>query len=167
MAIAGTAYRLCHVVGHHQGDRTLMPVTNAAGLDLIESFEGDELRAYPDPGTGGDPWTIGFGHTISVHPGETITQDQAVAFLKSDVAKAEQTVAAAVEVQLTPNQFSALVSFEYNTGALVGSTLLRYVNLKEFTEAADQFGSWIYAGGQAMPGLIRRRAAERALFLTP
>jgi lysozyme len=85
-----------------------MPHINEAGLALIEEFEGDELRAYPDPGTGGEPWTIGYGHTASVHPGETITQAQAVEFLRQDVTNAEKEVAMAVEVILTPNQFSGL-----------------------------------------------------------
>jgi lysozyme len=143
-----------------------VPHINDAGLSLIESFEGDSLRAYPDPGTGGEPWTIGYGHTANVHPGMTITQDQAVAFLRNDVAVAEQAVVKLVQVVLNPNQFSALVSFEYNTGLLAGSTLLRLINEKNFSGAADEFGKWVYAGGQIMGGLVRRRAAERALFLS-
>lgn len=141
-----------------------MPHVNDAGLSLIEQFEGDELRSYPDPGTGGDPWTIGYGHTINVHPGETITQQQAVEFLRQDVVAAEDEVVRCVHVVLTPNEFSALVSFEYNTGALSGSTLLKYVNQNDMGRAAAQFGAWIYAGGKVLPGLVRRRAAEEALF---
>ena len=144
-----------------------MPHVNSAGLALIESFEGDELRAYPDPGTGGEPYTIGFGHTANVHPGELITHAQAIAFLEADVVNAENAVAAAVEVDLTPNQFSALVSFEYNTGAFAGSTLQQLVNAKDLAGAADQFARWVYAGGAVMAGLVRRREAERALFVTP
>jgi GH24 family phage-related lysozyme (muramidase) len=144
-----------------------MPHINDAGLALIESFEGDELRAYPDPGTGGAPWTIGYGHTANVQPGESITEAQAIAFLRSDVAIAEDSVAELVEVTLTPNQFSALVSFEYNTGALAGSSLLGCLNAGDFEGAANQFDRWVYAGGIVLPGLVRRRAAEKALFLTP
>lgn len=144
-----------------------MPRINAAGLMLIEQFEGERLRSYPDPGTGGAPWTIGYGHTASVHPGETITHEQSVAFLEADVAFAEHSVAALVQVELTPNQFSALVSFEYNTGGLAGSTLLRLVNAKDFAGAAAQFGFWVHAGGQVLAGLVRRRAAEAALFQRP
>ncbi len=141
-----------------------MPKINDAGLQLIESFEGDELRAYPDPGTGGEPWTIGYGHTANVHPGETITQAQAIEFLREDVSSAEQAVENAVEVVLTPNQFSALVSFEYNTGAPASATIFRLINQNDFAGAQAEFGKWVYAGGTALPGLVRRRAAEAALF---
>jgi lysozyme len=146
-----------------------MPQLNQAGLDLIEEFEGLSLTAYPDPGTGGEPWTIGYGHTGGVTPGETITQEQAEEFLKSDVAGAETSVENLVEVDLTPNQFAALVSFTFNLGggALAGSTLLALVNSKEFDAAAQQFGRWVYADGQELEGLVRRRAAEAKLFLTP
>lgn len=144
-----------------------MPQINSAGLAIIELFEGDELRAYPDPATGGDPWTIGYGHTANVHPGEVITQAQALEFLREDVAWAEQAVAKVVEVTLNPNQFSALVSFEYNTGASESAHIFQYVNQKNFTAAAAEFGKWIYANGQVMPGLVRRRAAEAELFSTP
>jgi lysozyme len=153
-----------------------MPHCNDAGLALIETFEGERLRAYPDPGTGGDPWTIAFGHTAHVHPGDTCTHAQAIAFLRTDVANAEAAVVRGVEVQLTPNQFSALVSFEYNTGALrfqdlngnwIDSTLLGCVNARDWVGAAAQFLRWVYAGGNALPGLVRRRQAESALFFRP
>lgn len=145
----------------------IVPHINDAGLALVEAFEGDELRAYPDPGTGAEPWTIGWGHTANVHPGMTITQTQAVAFLRSDLEEAEEEVQRCVEVVLTPNQFSALVSFEFNTGSLDGSTLLRCVNAEDWDGAAAQFGRWVHAGGQVLEGLVRRRAAEAKLFLTP
>jgi len=144
-----------------------MPHCNDAGLDLIRNAEGLRLRAYPDPGTGGDPWTIGYGDTANVHPGETCTIEQASAFLVNDVHGAELAVVAATEVDLTPNEFSALVSFEYNTGSLAGSTLQRCINAHDFAGAAAQFGRWIYAGGAALPGLVARRAAEAKLFATP
>jgi len=143
-----------------------MPTLNQAGLDLIENFEGLRLTAYDD-GTG--VLTIGFGHTGGVTPGETITEAQAEDFLKSDLQNAEKSVENLVEVDLTPNQFAALVSFAFNLGggALAGSTLLRLVNQKDFAGAADQFQYWVMAGGQELPGLVRRRAAEEALFSTP
>ena len=143
-----------------------MPKCNAAGLALIEQFEGLRLRAYPDPGTGGQPWTIGYGHTCNVHPGQICTQAQAAEFLAEDVADAEQSVALLVEVELSSNQFSALVSFEYNTGSLEGSTLLACVNQRAWTSATAQFSRWVYANGQILPGLVSRRAAEARLFAT-
>ena len=139
---------------------------SAAGLALTQASEGCELTAYQDSA---GVWTIGYGHTGGVTPGETITQEQAEEFLKSDVAGAETSVENLVEVDLTPNQFAALVSFTFNLGggALAGSTLLALVNSKEFDAAAQQFGRWVYADGQELEGLVRRRAAEAKLFLTP
>jgi lysozyme len=152
-----------------------MPHINNEGLKLIEEFEGEELRAYPDPaselaqtGSGsGEPWSIGFGHTANVHAGQTITHEQAVAFLKQDVGNAEREVAVCTEVVLTPNQFSALVSFEYNTGSYRKSTLRKLVNQRKFAEAANEFDKWVFANGYRLAGLVRRRDAEKALFLKP
>jgi lysozyme len=143
-----------------------MPAINAAGLNLIEEFEGDDLRAYRDSG---GIETIGYGHTGDVQPGEQITQAQAVEYLQGDVASADAAVAACVEVVLTPNEFSALVSFEYNTGSLAGSPGLALINGKQFQEAwNDHFCLWIHdAAGHVDAGLVRRRAAEKALFDTP
>jgi lysozyme len=137
---------------------------NAAGLALIKKFERCVLTAYDD-GTG--VWTVGYGHTHNVTPNMVITQAQADAFLAQDIAIAESVVNGAAEVDLTPNQFSALVSFEFNTGALEGSTLLKLVNSEDFRGAADQFLKWVWAGGEILAGLEARRAAERALFLNP
>ena len=142
-----------------------MPQINQAGLNLIEEFEGDELRAYADSG---GVETIGYGHTGDVTPGETITQAQAVAYLQGDVASASAQVAKLVEIVLTPNEFSALVSFEYNTGALGISPGLALINAKLFESAwDDHFCLYTHdANGNTLEGLIRRRAAERALFFT-
>jgi lysozyme len=144
-----------------------VPKINEAGLELIEKYEGFSLRAYPDPGTGAEPYTIGWGHTANVHPGFAINKAQAVTFLENDLQNAEAEVEKLVEVDLSPNQFAALVSFQYNTGALAGSTLLKMLNQKNFMGAAGQFGAWVYADGQVLQGLVARRAAEKALFLTP
>ncbi|WP_410510620.1 lysozyme [Nodosilinea sp. E11] len=144
---------------------------NAAGLEIIKGFEGLGLTAYPDPGTGGEPWTIGYGHTSAagppqVFPGLTITRAEAEDILKRDLTKYEKAVATAVTRPLTSDQFSALVSFTFNVGAgnLQASTLLKKVNAGDFAGAAEEFGRWVYAGGNVMPGLQRRRRAERALF---
>lgn len=144
-----------------------MPVVNAAGLALIKNFEGCRLQSYQDSA---GVWTIGWGHTgPEVGPNMTITQAQADAYLAGDLAKFEACVGDMVEVNLTPNQFAALVSFAYNLGcgALHGSTLLRKVNAEDFAGAQQQFGNWVYAGGQVLEGLVRRRAAEAALFGEP
>lgn len=143
-----------------------MPHINDEGLQIIERFEGERLRAYPDPGSGGEPWTIGYGHTANVHPGDAVTHVQAIAFLKYDVLKAEAIVSRDVEVQLNPNQFSALVSFVFNTGTL-GHGLLAVVNANHFLDVRAELAKWRYASGNTMPGLVIRRAVEATLFEKP
>lgn len=138
------------------------------GLNLIKSFEGLELKAYPDPGTGGEPITIGYGHTGGVKLGDVITKDEADELLKLDVFKFEECVNDSVEVEMTQGMFDALVSFAYNCGcsALKSSTLLRLLNQGNKEGAAQQFGRWNKAAGKVLPGLTRRREAERQLFVS-
>jgi len=140
--------------------------TSDDGIALVAEFEGCVLHAYPDPATGGDPWTIGYGHTAGVRPGDTCTQEQARAWLKADLAHAEAAVSQYVKVPLTQNQFDALVSFTFNCGmgALSQSTLLKLLNAGEYASAAAQFSRWDRGPNGPMPGLTRRRAAERAMF---
>jgi lysozyme len=139
-----------------------------AGVDIIKGFEGCELHAYPDPGTGGDPWTIGYGHTgPEVKKGLKITKEEAEALLKKDLVKFEQGVLNLCTVQLTQPQFDALVSFAYNCGLgnLKSSTLLKLVNKGDFQGAAEQFLRWNKAAGKVLKGLTRRREAEKQVFL--
>ena len=138
------------------------------GLQLIKAHEGCRLKSYPDPGSGGDPWTIGYGHTgPEVVPGLTITQEQADEYLRSDVARFEQCVLRAVQIELTDGQFDALVSFAFNAGckAMAGSTLVRKLNAGDAAGAADEFGKWTKASGRVLPGLVTRRGHERERFL--
>lgn len=139
-----------------------------AGLDLIRGFEGCRLEAYPDPGTGGEPWTIGVGHTGGVRPGQTITQDEADALLRSDLERFEKCVDGCVRGAITQQQFDALVSFAFNLGcnALRGSTLLHKLNQGDDAGAGQEFLKWDKAGGRVMAGLTRRRQAEMDLFLS-
>lgn len=141
---------------------------NQAGIDLIKSCEGCRLEAYPDPGTGGDPWTIGYGHTGGIDKGMTITQEQADEFLVSDIAIVAGGVDNLVTFDLTPNQFAAIVCFAYNVGLdnLAKSTLLRCVNAGHPQDAAQEFLKWDRAAGIVMAGLTARRQAERQLFLS-
>ncbi|MFK7888037.1 MAG: LysM peptidoglycan-binding domain-containing protein [Gammaproteobacteria bacterium] len=133
------------------------------GVDLIKSFEGLRLNSYQDSG---GVWTIGYGHTSGVGPGQTITQAQADSFLRQDVQWAENAVRDNVDVPLTQNQFDALVSFTFNVGAgaFAGSTLLRNLNAGDYAGAQEQFGRWVNADGQRLEGLVRRRGDEAALF---
>ena len=138
--------------------------TGINGLNLIKEFEGLRLQAYKCPA---DRWTIGYGHTADVSANDVITEAQAVSLLCQDVAECERAVNQYVHVPLTQNQFDTLVSFVFNLG--VGnfrhSTLLKKLNAGDDDGAAQEFGRWIHVGGKALPGLVRRREAERALFL--
>ena len=138
------------------------------GLHLTEHFEGCRLSAYPDPGSGGDPWTIGYGHTgPEVVDGLVITQEQAEEYLRQDVKKAEADVNAKVTVELTQDEFDALVDFAFNCGCgnLNHSTLLNKVNAGDFEGAAEEFLKWDMAAGKHMAGLLRRRQAEELEFV--
>ena len=140
---------------------------NPAGLELIKKFEGCELTAYKD--VAGNV-TIGYGHFDPDLPvGTVITQSQADAYLLDDVAIAEDAVSSMVTVELTDNQFSALVDFTYNLGAgsLCNSTLLKIINAGDYDSVPVQMLLWIHADGKEQPGLLRRREAEVALWNTP
>lgn len=135
-----------------------------AGLALTRSFEGMRLQAYQDSA---GVWTIGYGHTgADVTPGRKISEFEAEALLRADVAASVTCVQRAVEVRITQAQFDALVDFCFNAGRgnFVRSSLLRYVNQENFGAAAVQFGLWVNAGGKKVDGLVRRRAAEAAMF---
>ena len=138
-------------------------IINSAGLALIKEYEGFRANAYLD--TGGVP-TIGYGSTRGVKMGQTVTPDQAETLLEADLAIAEKDVASAVKVPLTDNQFAALVSFTFNLGgpALRRSTLLKLLNAGDYAGAGGQFKLWINDNGRKLPGLVRRRAAEFALW---
>jgi len=143
------------------------------GIDLIKQFEGVSLKAYPDPGTGGEPWTIGYGTTVypsgvRVGKGDTITPNHAEYCLRHDIEKFEAGVSKALTAETTQNQFDAMVSLAYNIGLgnFTKSTLLRKHNAKCWQCAAAQFGVWRNAGGKVMIGLVRRRAAERELYMS-
>ena len=146
----------------------------AAILALIKDFEGLRTRAYADPATGGEPWTIGYGHTGAAGPpavarGMRITPAFAEAILVRDLETVAGHVAMRVKVPITDNQFGALVSFAFNCGIanFDRSTLLAKLNAADFDGAADEFARWNRAAGRVMAGLSRRRAAERALFRSP
>ncbi|MGE8302896.1 MAG: lysozyme [Pseudomonas kermanshahensis] len=138
--------------------------TSQRGLSLIKSFEGLRLQAYQDSV---GVWTIGYGATRGVKAGMAITKEQAERMLLNDVQRFEPEVQRLVTAQLNQNQWDALMSFTYNLGSanLESSTLRRLLNAGNYTAAADQFQRWNKAGGQVLTGLVRRRAAERDMFL--
>ncbi|MBK0015169.1 MULTISPECIES: lysozyme [Kosakonia] len=140
------------------------------GISLIKQFEGLRLTAYQDSV---GVWTIGYGWTQPVdgkpiRAGMTIKEETAERLLRTGLVGYESDVSKLVKVKLTQGQFDALVSFAYNLGAraLSTSTLLQKLNAGDNASAADEFPRWNKAGGKALPGLTRRREAERALFLS-
>lgn len=144
-----------------------------AGVALIKRFEGCAkqrvdglIEAYPDPGSGGDPWTVGWGATgPDIARGTVWTQAQCDARLNADLARYAADVARALGGAPTGQaQFDALVSFHYNTGAIGRATLTAKHKVGDFAGAAAEFARWNRAGGRVMAGLTRRRAAEAALY---
>jgi lysozyme len=133
------------------------------GVRLIKQSEGLRTRAYPDSC---GVWTIGYGHTRGVRPGDRCDKARASGWLREDVGAAEAAVARLVSVPLSQGQFDALVDFVFNLGegALQGSTLRRKLNAGDYEGAAAEFARWCHAGGAVLPGLVTRRARERALF---
>jgi GH24 family phage-related lysozyme (muramidase) len=146
---------------------------SSRGLALIREFEGcakiraDGLvEAYPDPGTGGPPWTIGWGATgPNIGPDTVWSREQCDARLEADVARHAAEVARALgNAPTTQAQFDALVSFHYNTGAIARATLTKRHREGNQAAAAHEFGRWNRAGGRVLAGLTRRRAAEAKLY---
>lgn len=139
------------------------------GINLIKKYEGFRAKKYdPIPNDNKVEWTIGYGHLIK--PGEeleAITSAQAEELLRSDILWAEKTINDNIKVELAQHQYDALCSFVYNVGpkAFKDSTLLRKLNDKDYTGAANEFPRWKKSSGKVLNGLIKRRAEERKLFL--
>jgi lysozyme len=144
----------------------VVPSLNAAGEDLIKNAEGYSATAYADAA---GVWSIGWGHTQGVtETTEPITPQQGEAFFQQDVAQFKAMVAQYITAPLNENQYAALVSICYNCGsAPLRGTMGNKLNAHDYTGASEEFGRWIYAAGRILPGLVNRRGAEKALFLTP
>lgn len=138
--------------------------TSPEGIALIKEFEGLRLLAYLDVA---GVWTIGYGHTATARRKQKITREQAYMLLIEDLAAREPLVSRALSRPPAQNQFDAMMSLAFNIGvnAFTKSTLLNRFNAGDTAAAANQFLRWVYAGGRKVPGLTRRRRAERALFL--
>lgn len=147
-----------------------------AGVALIKRFEGcarlrpdGRFAAYPDPGTGSEPWTIGWGATgVGIGPQTIWTQQECDTRLDADLARFAAEVARAIGLAPTSrNQFDAMVSFHYNTGAIARATLTHRHRAGDHAAAEREFHRWVYAGGRVLKGLVRRREAEARLYATP
>ena len=152
---------------------------SAAGIALIKRFEGcarlrrdGMVEAYPDPATGAEPWTIGWGATgfddqtasilgARIGPATVWTQAQCDARFAADLTHYAAEVARTLgDAPRTQAQFDAMVSFHYNTGAIARSTLAKRHVAGDHEGAAQEFARWTRASGRVLKGLVRRRAAE-------
>lgn len=147
--------------------KPLRPISVTA-LEIVEHFEGYSPTVYICPA--GKP-TIGYGHVVPKHDlpdfQKPITKERARQILMMDMTYAQQAVDRLVKAPLTQNQYDALVSFVFNVGRneFAKSTLLSHLNKRQYREAADQFPRWVNGGGKRLEGLVRRRRAERDLFM--
>jgi lysozyme len=143
---------------------------NQDGLDLVKRFEGLRLTSYKDPV---GIWTIGYGTTtragvgVTVGPNMTITEEQAEGYLRKALDKFALRISGGFTRTPTSNQFSAMLSLAYNIGpgAFLKSTCLKRFNAGDIDGAAEALTWFNKAGGKVLNGLVRRRAAERELFL--
>lgn len=139
----------------------------AHAVALVKKWEGCRLEAYPDPGTGGAPWTIGYGATgPGIVKGVRWTQRQADDRLAVDVDRFLKGVRSVLKKPASDAQLGAMTSLAYNIGvsAFANSTLLRKFNAGDVGGAAAEFPRWNKAGGKVMKGLSNRRADERKVF---
>jgi lysozyme len=145
---------------------------NKATVGLVKEFEGFEARAYKCPA---GVWTIGYGTTaaagVGIVPveGMTISKAKAEGYLQAALSKFANAISMEIVEPINENEFGAFVSLAYNigSGAFKKSSALRHFNAGNKAAAADAMLLWNKAGGKVLAGLVRRRAAERALFLTP
>jgi lysozyme len=138
-------------------------------VEMVKRFEGCKLKAYPDPGTGGAPWTIGYGETLGVNQGDTWTQEKADYVLRQRVGQfmlATLKRCPALHLE-PPSRTAACTSLAYNigVGAFGASSVSRKTMRQDFIGAANAFLLWNKAGGRIMRGLTNRRQAERKTYM--
>jgi len=144
--------------------------TGETGLNLIKGYEGLRMSAHYAPN---EEWTVGYGHTSTARHGMSVTEGDAERLLKDDVRPIEQLIADTVRAPLNQNEHDALVSLIFNIGEenWKRSTVLRKLNAGDKIGAANAFEQWskAYVNNElvTLDGLVRRRAAEKSLFLMP
>jgi len=143
---------------------------NENGLALLRAFEGFRAQSYRDVA---GVWTIGYGHTGRAGPPEVtpqsrMTEPEARALMKRQAEAFAKAVRSMLTRELTDDQFSALVSFAFNVGEtnFRRSSVLKAVNAGDDAAVARRLGLWVKSGGKVWPGLVRRRAAEAALYIS-
>ena len=140
--------------------------TSTEGVSLLKQLEGCRLKAYQ---CSAGRWTIGYGFTDGVQEGDTMTAAECEARLGQELVIYEQAVWQATGGNVSQNEFDALVLFTWNVGiaGMRGSSVIKAHNRGDKVAASRAFGLWNKAGGQVNKGLVSRRAAEAALYLTP
>lgn len=136
----------------------------AIAAPLVAKWEGLRYRAYPDPATGGAPWTVCYGHTgPDVIRGKGYTKAECDALLEADMAVADATVRRCIPVPMLRHVEAALTSLVFNVGprAVCGSTIQRKAMANDWPGACAAIDQWKYAAGRVMRGLELRRADER------
>ena len=139
--------------------------TSDNGIEFIKKHEGLRLKAYLCPA---GKWTIGYGHTKGVKPGQVVTKEEAERLLREDLIVVENEINRH-NLNINQNQFDALASFVYNVG--VGnfrtSTLLKKIKANPNDKTiANKFKRWVYSNGKRLPGLVKRREEEAELYFT-
>jgi lysozyme len=165
-----------------QYPQTIIARAIAQATGIANACEGCELEAYPDPGTGGEPWTIGRGSTrlngLPVKPGDVISRAQADAMLQADLTGSCDLVMAYAPMLLNGDQLGALTSFMNNVGpgkpgvkdgfvwlkSGTHSTMYKMLLAGNFAGMALQFPYWVYGSGKPLPGLVKRRKLEAQVF---
>lgn len=142
--------------------------TNKQALQIIQSCESLRLQSYLCPG---GVWTIGYGHTKGVKPGQSITREQAEKFLQEDIEQKERALDGLLSVRLNDNQYSALVSWVFNLGEgnFAKSTLRKVINAdpNNRDSITREWLRWNKSGGKELRGLTIRRQMELDLYFTP
>jgi len=136
-------------------------------VTLIGGFEGLRTVAYPDPATKGPPWTVCYGETDGVKPGDRYTVEQCKDMLQNSLQKYAKGVERCVIAPLPDKRYVALVSFAYNVGvgAACKSSVVTNINAGRTREGCDALLKWDKAAGVRFPGLTKRRVKEREFCL--
>jgi len=139
----------------------------AMAVALVGGFEGLRQNAYPDPATGGKPWTVCYGETKDVHKGDYHTIAECKAMLVDSLQVYANGIEKCVKVPMPDPRFVALTSFAYNVGIgnACSSSVVRYLNQNQVQLGCDALMKWNKAAGITFPGLTTRRAKERELCL--
>lgn len=140
------------------------PHTFQKPIDLIKEFEGFRSDAYQDVG---GIWTIGYGHTKGVIPGQWMDEGAVTELLEQEINHIVSIISPLITAPLNENQRTALISLVYNISisAFSKSTLLKFINKGDLQTASNEFLKWINVNKKVCPGLLKRRRKEQELFL--